>query len=44
MEVDRSMTTQLEDAASIIGEEEAKKLAEGEKAMVGRVRLLLLML
>jgi len=36
MEVDRSMTTQKEDATSIIGEELAKELDEKEKAMIGK--------
>ena len=36
MEVDRSMTTQKEDAESIIGEELAKELDEKEKALVGK--------
>lgn len=36
MEVDKSMTTQVEDAASIVGEELAKELAEKEKELVGK--------
>jgi hypothetical protein len=36
MEVDRSMTTKLEDAESIVGEELAKELDEKEKSLVGK--------
>jgi hypothetical protein len=36
MEVDKSMTTQIEDAESIIGEELAKELEEQEKALIGK--------
>jgi len=42
MEVDRSMTTQLEDAVSIIGEELAQELEEKEKALVGKSEALVI--
>ena len=42
MEVDKSMTTQIEDAESIVGEELAKKLAEQEKEIVGKSEALVI--
>lgn len=42
MEVDRSMTTRKEDAASIIGEELADEIDETDKALVGKSEALII--